>query len=179
MQSPIILHDKEFKILFKRDEISRRIKEMGTEITKIYGNKKPYFLIVLKGAAPFAMELTQAFSGECEWGFTKVKSYHGMENGVPNIEFLELPSDKNQPLILVEDIVDTGNTASFLMDYLKGLGFENIKIASLLFKPEKCVKNIAPDWIGFSIPPEFVVGFGLDFDNLGRNLPEIYVHSIK
>jgi hypoxanthine phosphoribosyltransferase len=177
MPSTIILHDTVFQILFSQEEISRKIKIMGEEITKIYGGQIPYFLIVLKGATPFAMELTQAFSGECEWGFTKIKSYNGMENGPPTIDFLELPEKKDKPLIIVEDIVDTGHTVSFLLEILAEKEFKNVKIATLLFKPEKCQKNIAPDWVGFSIPPAFVVGFGLDFDNLGRNLPDIYVHK--
>jgi hypoxanthine phosphoribosyltransferase len=169
------IHDREFAVSIPKDRIQERIAELGKKITEDYSGREPVFLVVLKGAFLFAADLLRNVKLDCEITFIRVGSYEGTQStGVVRsiLGLSEKIHDKH--LIIIEDIVDTGNTAMHLISELKKSNPLDIKIASLLLKPEALKHNIHVDYVGFSVPNDFLVGYGLDYDGLGRNLNEIY-----
>jgi len=171
----ITLHDKTFVPFISEKEINQAIKKLAIKISADYKNETPLFLGVLNGAFMFLGELLKSYKGECEVSFVKLASYEGttttgkMKNLIGLNESIE-----NKHIIVVEDIVDTGHTLEYLMEYLNKMKPKSIKTATLFFKPEAYKKNINIDYIGIEIPNKFIVGYGLDYDGLGRNLPEVY-----
>ena len=159
-----------------RDKIQERIREIGKEITRAYKGRKPLFLCVLNGAFPFASELFLNVDTDAEIAFIRLKSYEGTASSGVVKEVMGLTEDvSGRPVIVVEDIVDTGKTIKRLVERLKQENPAEIIIATLLFKPESLCTDVTPDYVGFSIPPKFIIGFGLDLDGLARNLQDIYV----
>lgn len=160
-----------------KEEIDARIKELGKEITRDCAGKMPLFLCVLNGAFPFASDLFRAAEGiDAEIAFIRLKSYEGTCTTGNVRQVLGLESDiKDRTVIIVEDIVDTGNTIHNLIGTLKEKNPADIRIATLLFKPEALEKPIKPDYVGFSIPKKFIIGFGLDINEKARDLNDIYV----
>jgi hypoxanthine phosphoribosyltransferase len=169
------IHDKEFAVSIPKEKILERISELGEKITRDYNDIQPVFLVVLKGAFLFAADLLRHVKLDCEITFIRVGSYEGTQSTGVIRSILGL-SEKihGKHLIIVEDIVDTGNTVIHLVTELKKSEPLNIKIASLLLKPEALKHNIHVDYVGFSVPNDFLVGYGLDYDGLGRNFEEIY-----
>jgi hypoxanthine phosphoribosyltransferase len=169
------IHDKEFAVSIPKDKIQQRTEELGSRISKDYEGKQPVFLVVLKGAFLFAADLLRNVTLECEITFLRVSSYEGTQStGVVQsiLGLSEKIHDKH--LVIIEDIVDTGNTIMHLIKELKKSDPLDIKVASLLLKPEALKHNIHVDYVGFSVPNDFLVGYGLDYDGHGRNLSEIY-----
>jgi len=165
-----------FEPYITRQQIDARIKELGKEISRDFANKKPVFICVLNGAFPFASDLFRAYEGDAEIDFIRLKSYEGTSSSGVVKEVLGLNrSIEGRDVIVCEDIVDTGHTICKLVDDLKAKNPASIKIATLLFKPEALVKDVKPDYVGFSIPKKFIIGFGLDLDDLARNLNDIYI----
>lgn len=165
-----------FEPYIRREQIDRRIKELAGVITEEYKGRNPLFLCVLNGAFPFAADLFRAIDFDAEISFIRLKSYEGMDSTGVVKEVIGLSEDiEGRAIIIVEDIVDTGNTISGLLDTLKEKKPSEIKVATLLFKPEALQKDIKPDYVGFAIPRKFIIGFGLDIDGLARNLDDIYV----
>ena len=160
-----------------REEIEARIKELGNEITRDCAGKEPLFLCVLNGAFPFASDLFRAAEGiDGEIAFIRLKSYEGTASTGNVRQMMGCEKDlEGRTVIIVEDIVDTGNTIHNLIATLKERKPAEIKIATLLFEPEALEKPVKPDYVGFCIPKKFIIGFGLDINDKARDLNDIYV----
>ena len=161
--------------LISESDISARIKEMGFDISSFYKNESIIVIIVLNGAVIFASDLIRALNIDCKLDSVKVSSYSGISSS-GKIEFeKDLDLDINgKNILIVEDIIDTGNTISFLKKHIKMKNPKSIKIASLLMKPQSLDLPFDIDWVGFEISSEFVVGYGLDYNQELRNLNAIY-----
>jgi hypoxanthine phosphoribosyltransferase len=172
----VTLHDKQFKPYLSEQQIAEAVKKMAKQIEQDFKNESPYFLVVLNGAFMFASDLLKAFGKQCEVAFIKASSYEGMHS-TGEVKLLSSIHHevKNKTVILVEDIVETGNTIEVLLSELKAAGAAGVKVASLLFKKELYKKPFQIHYSGITIGNEFVVGYGLDYNGLGRNLKEIYV----
>ncbi|KUK60627.1 MAG: hypoxanthine phosphoribosyltransferase [Bacteroidetes bacterium 38_7] len=175
MENTIKLRDKNFKIYIRASQIEEAIARIAKSINTELGSKNPIFLVILNGAFLFAADLIRKFSGECEVSFVKLSSYSGTFTTTRVREIIGMEDDvKGRTVVIVEDIVDTGITMDNMVKKLVGLGAGEVKIAALLFKPDAFRKNFKIDYLGFEIPNDFIVGYGLDYNGLGRNLPDIY-----
>ena len=171
----IEVYGKEFEIAITAEEIESKVQELQDAIAQDYKDKKPIFIGILNGSFIFMSDLVKGYPGECEMDFMKVSSYDGMDSTGEIQNLMGLKNDvSGRDLILVEDIVDTGLTLESIIENLDKLNPSSISIVSLLFKPEKCKADFKINYIGFEIPNEFVIGYGLDFDGLVRNLKHIY-----
>lgn len=157
--------------------IKNRVAELGQQISEEYKGKLPLVVCVLNGAFPFASELFQNLDIDAEINFIRLSSYQGTSSTgvVRKMMGLNAEEVKDRDIIVVEDIVDTGHTIVNLLEDLKSMGPASIKVATLLFKPEALVEDFKPDYVGFSIPKKFIIGYGLDLDGLARNLKDIWV----
>lgn len=174
----IKIHDKVFEPYLSKEEIQEAVSRVAQEITKKYQGKKPVFLGVLNGCFQFASDLLKQIDFDCEISFVKVASYQGTESTGNVRQLLGMDRKlKGRHVIILEDIVDTGNTVEAIMDNIQGMGAESIAIATLLFKKDVYDKDIPIQFVAKEIKPEFVVGYGLDYDGLGRNLNELYILS--
>ncbi len=169
------LHDKEFRVSIPASVIDKSVSAMAERINADYEGKKPLFLIVLNGAFMFASDLIKKIDAECEITFVKLSSYSGTNSTHVVRELIGLDESlEGRDVIIVEDIIDTGITMENTIQKLKHLKARDVKIATLLFKPNAFQKDYTIDYIGMEIPNDFIVGYGLDYDGLGRNLPDIY-----
>ncbi len=166
------------KVLVSEEEIIEKSKELGEILTKEYEGKNPLVLGILRGSVPFLAELIKHIDCHLETDFMTVSSYHGGTKSSGEVKLI-LDVDtavKGREILIVEDIIDTGRTLKYLKELLEHRG-ANVKIVTLLDKPEGRIVEIKPDYSGFTIPNEFVVGFGLDYEENYRNLP--YVGVLK
>ena len=164
------------KVLITEEQINSRSIELGKQISKDYDGKKPILIALLKGSVPFAAELMKRIDIEMEIDFMDVSSYEGTQSTgeVKIIKDLDC-SINDRHVLIVEDIVDTGRTLKTVVELLYQKGAKDVKIVTLLNKMARRENDIVADYIGFDIPDEFVVGYGLDFDQLYRNLPCVAV----
>jgi hypoxanthine phosphoribosyltransferase len=173
--SVIKVHDKVFETYLSEETIRQKIQEIGAALNRDYKGKKPLFIAILNGAFIFAADLFKQLEIDAEICFIKLVSYRGMKSTGKIITSIGLVDDLfGRDVILVEDIVDTGKTLHQFLPKLLHQQPASLRIAALLHKPAASVFPIKIDYLGFSIPDKFVVGYGLDFDGLGRNLREIY-----
>ncbi len=170
----IKLHDLEFVPFISQAEIARAIQKISDKIMADFPNEIPIFVGVLNGSFMFVSDLVKQYPGDCAVDFIKVKSYEGIKSTGKINEIIGLQNPNGKPLIIVEDIIDTGNTIESIVQMLEKMEIANYKIASLFLKPEVYKKPYKIDYLGMEIPNKFIVGYGLDYDGLGRNLPEIY-----
>jgi hypoxanthine phosphoribosyltransferase len=174
----VVLKDKTFKIniSISASEIDKAVGAVAQRINNDLKDKTPLFLVILNGAFIFASDLTKKITIDCEISFVKLSSYHGTSTTGSVKQLIGLNEDiKGRTIVIVEDIVDTGLTIESVMEQLKAMEPAEIKIATLLYKPEAYSKQIELDYVAIVVPNDFLVGYGLDYDGLGRNLPDIYV----
>lgn len=164
------------KVLINQKEIQQRCVELGAEITRDYKGKKPLVVALLRGSVPFLAELIKNIDLNLQYDFMDVSSYEGTES-IGDIRIIkDLDSSiKGKSIILVEDIVDTGRTIKTVVETLMNKGATSVQVVTLLDKPSRRVVDVTPDYIGFKIGNEFVVGFGMDFNQDYRCLPYIGV----
>ena len=170
------MHDDVQEILFTEQQLKDRVAQLGKEISRDYAGKEPVLLVsVLRGSYIFMADLSRAMDIPVQIDFMSVSSYGKGTSTSGQVEIKKDLSDsiEGKDLIIVEDILDSGNTLYYLMDVLRARKPASIRICTLLDKPERRSKPIAADYVGFSIPDAFVVGYGLDYDEKYRNLPYI------
>jgi hypoxanthine phosphoribosyltransferase len=166
----------QLKILIKRDEIAEAVNKLACEIKKDYQGKQPVFIGVLKGSFMFMADLIRQLDVPLELDFVRLSSYGAaMESSgkVRVIQGVKTPI-KGRDVLVVEDIVDTGITISFLLDYLRKKQPASLKLCALTDKPSRRRVPVSIDYLGFTVPDRFIVGYGLDCDERFRNLPHIY-----
>ena len=164
-----------FKPYLTEEKVLERVAELGKEISEKYKGQKPLFLGVLNGAFVFAADLVRACDIECEISFIKLSSYEGLKSSGSLQTHIGLTESlEGRVVILVEDIVDTGRTMHQFLPELKKLNPAKLELATLFLKKDALEHEVPMDYIGFSIPSDFIVGYGLDYDGCGRNLRGIY-----
>lgn len=174
--SGIRVHDKNFVPFITKESISSRIQELGWEIDKAYAGKSPFLIVILNGAFIFAADLARALSISAEVSFVKLQSYRGTSSTGVVAEAIGLEASlSGRHVIIVEDIVDTGKTLFTFLPWLEAQNPASIAIASFLAKPEALCYPLKTDFVAFEIPNKFVVGYGLDYDGLGRTYPDLYI----
>jgi hypoxanthine phosphoribosyltransferase len=172
---PLKVHDKSFEVYLTEQLIQERVKEIAGQINKDFEGRRPLFIAILNGSFMFAADLFKHLTIESELCFIKLASYKGMKSSGNVVTSIGLDDDLfGKDVIIVEDIVDTGKTLHEFLPKLLHQQPRTLKIASLLHKSEATTFPIELDYVGFDIPNKFVVGYGLDYDGLGRNLKEIY-----
>lgn len=170
-------HSPNLEVLISEEQLQNRIRELGAEITRDYSTRRPELICVLKGAMIFMSDLMRSIDLNLSIDFIAVSSYGKGKNSSGEVKIIK---DLDEPLegrdiLLIEDILDTGLTLSYLLNNFHSRGATSIKIVTLLNKPERRKVEVTPDYVGFEIPDKFVVGYGLDFDERYRNLPYIGV----
>ena len=165
------------KVLLSEEEVDRKIQEIGNQISEDYAGKQVHLVCVLKGGSFFMCELAKRIKLDVSLDFMSVSSYGG---DTKSSGIVKIVKDLDEPLegkhvIIIEDIVDSGRTLSYLMEMLRKRNPESLALCTLLDKPERRVVDVKVDYTGFQIPDEFVVGYGLDYDQKYRNLPFIGV----
>jgi hypoxanthine phosphoribosyltransferase len=169
------IKDLTFEKFVSDEKIREKITELATQINKDYKGKTPVFLPILNGAFMFASDLIKEITIPCAVSFVKVSSYSGVQSTGQLKTLIGLEQSLfNQHIILVEDIVDTGLTLQIIVEELKSLGTKSVEVISLLRKKPAREKGIMVKYVGFEIDNEFVLGYGLDYDGLGRNYKDIY-----
>ena len=165
------------RVLLTEEEVDKRIQAIGEQISRDYAGKQVHLVCVLKGGSFFMCELAKRITVPVSLDFMSVSSYGG---GTKSSGVVKIVKDLDEPLqdkevIVVEDIVDSGRTLSYLLEMLNDRGPASLRLCTLLDKPERRVTDVKVDYTGFEIPDEFVVGYGLDYDQRYRNLPYIGV----
>ncbi len=172
----IRLHDKKFVPYIKKEEIAHAVTKVVKEIENYAQNDEIVFVVILKGSFIFAADLAKQYNNDAVFEFYRLKSYEGTQTSGDVKVLVDIDADliKGKKVVVLEDIVDTGNTLEKIIKELQQKQPEDLKIATLFYKPEAYKKSYPIDFVGMEIPNKFIVGYGLDYDELGRNLPEIY-----
>ena len=172
------MHNDIERVLLTEEQIHGRIQELGQELAGEYEGKHPIFVGILKGVVLFFSDMVRAIPIDCQFDFMCVSSYKGTQStGTINVK-MDLSADiAGRHVVILEDIIDSGLTLKHTVEYLKTKGPASVKICTLLDTPDRRMAAIQADYVGFTIPNEFVVGYGLDYDEAYRNLP--YVGVLK
>ncbi|MCK6649010.1 MAG: hypoxanthine phosphoribosyltransferase [Bacteroidia bacterium] len=174
--SKVTLKDKTFRVHIPASDINKAVGEVAHRINLELKDKKPLFLAVLNGSFMFASDLLKKITIDCEISFVKVSSYHGTSTTGSVKSLIGLNEDiKGRTIVIIEDIVDTGLTMEKVLKELEVMEPAEVRICTLLYKPEAFRKKFDLDYVAIVVPNDFLVGYGLDYDGLGRNLPDIYV----
>ena len=171
----IQIHDKQFVPFISEEELDRIVSEMADRINRDYYGKRPVIIGILNGSFMFLSDLMKKLEIDVELSFLKFSSYHGIQSTGTVKQLIGLADELDDRHVLVlEDIVDTGNTLEKILSVLESHDLQSLKIGTLLVKPEVFQNKYDLDYVGTEIPDKFVVGYGLDYDELGRNLKQIY-----
>jgi len=171
----IKLHDKYFKKFISEAQIQETVAKIALEMAEDLEDENPIFVGILSGVFMFFSDFMKIYPYQCEMSFVKLSSYHGTSSSGDIKELIGLSQDiEGRTVVVLEDIIDTGNTLEEIYKIFKAKKVKDFKIGTLFFKPEAYQKQYKIDYIGMEIPNEFIVGYGLDYDELGRNLPEVY-----
>ncbi len=175
LDKTITLHDLKFVPYLSEEKVSKVIDEIAAQLNQEFRNEVPVFIGVLNGSFMFVSEILKRFQYDCEVSFIKLKSYDGVTSSGDVQEILGLEqSVVNRTVIVLEDIIDTGTTLEALLEILGNKNCKQVKVASLFLKPEVYTKKYKIDYVGMNIPDRFIVGYGLDYNGLGRNLTSVY-----
>ena len=175
MNDVIKLHDKYFKKYISEADIFNAIDKIVREILEDIGEELPLFVGILNGSFMFTADLIRRYPNDSEISFVKLASYEGTNSTGTVNELIGLNADlEGRTVVILEDVIDTGNTLVKIYDIFKHLPVKQLKVATLFFKPDVFKKELPIDYIGISIPDKFIVGYGLDYDELGRNLKDVY-----
>ncbi|HEY0045956.1 MAG TPA: hypoxanthine phosphoribosyltransferase [Flavobacterium sp.] len=171
----IQLHDKEFVPFISAEEIDFALQRMASEVEADFADDVPVFIGVLNGAFMVVADFLKHYKKPCEVSFIKLSSYEGTSSTHEIKQLIGISQNlSGRTVVVIEDIVDTGNTLAELKRLFKEQDVKHFKMATLFLKPDAYKKDIKIDYVGIRIPDKFIVGFGLDYDGLGRNLPEVY-----
>lgn len=171
----IRIKDKSFEVSIPNEEIQLKVKALAEKMNKDYAGKNPVFVCILNGAFVFMADLVRYLDFQPDIVFAKYSSYEGMNTTGKVKEVLGVSVDlEGKDVVVVEDIIDTGITMSHVLPIFQAKGVASVKIATMLMKPEKLKCNIKVDYCAMEIPNDFIVGYGLDYDGLGRNYKDIY-----
>src|SRR6056297_4302688 len=171
----IQVNDLTFELSIHRDTIQKRVSEIAKVINESLSEKNPIFLGILNGSFMFASDLFKQINIPCQITFLKLASYDGMKSTGSVKQLIGINQDlKDRTVVILEDIVDTGVTLETIVRQLRGYEPNEIQVATILHKPDSLVRKVELDYVGFEIPNEFVLGYGLDYNGYARNLPEIY-----
>lgn len=175
MAEQVQLHDKVFKKFIDKAVLQKATQKVGEKMNAELSDKNPLFLVVLNGAFVFASDLLRTFRYDCDISFIKLSSYVGTKSTHTVREVIGLDTNvKDRTVVLIEDIIDTGITMDHIIEQMKLLEAKEVKTATMLFKPQAIEKDFPIDYVGLEIPNDFIVGYGLDYNGKGRNLPDIY-----
>ena len=169
------IKDKSFRVSIPEAEIKQRVKALAEQMSKDLEGKNPIFLGVLNGSFIFAADLMREMTIPCEISFVKLASYQGTTSTGKVREVLGINEDlSGRTVVIVEDIVESGQTMKQMIESLGTRNPESVRICTLFFKPEKLKEDLNLDYVAFSIPDDFILGYGLDYDGLGRELKDVY-----
>ena len=175
MEDVIKIKDKKFELFITEKVIAEAIEKVAEQINKELDGKDPLFVCVLNGSFMFAAELMKKVTIPCEITFVRMASYQGTVSSGVLKEIYGLEENiEDRTVVVVEDIVDTGNTITLVLDQLACDNPKEVKVATLLFKPDALKADVKLDYVALKIPNDFIVGYGLDYDGYGRNLSDIY-----
>ncbi|MBR5957656.1 MAG: hypoxanthine phosphoribosyltransferase [Salinivirgaceae bacterium] len=175
MDNEVTVNGKLFRISLENKKIETRVAEIAKQMSTDLKGKDVVFLAILNGSFMFAADLMKNVNIPSKISFVKFSSYQGMQSTNTMRELIGLNEDiKGKTVVIIEDIIDTGNTMADLLEYLKRYEPAEVKISTLMYKSGVCKKNLHIDYFGFDIPNDFIVGYGLDYDGYGRNLKDIY-----
>ena len=173
--SIVKIKDKSFRVSIPEAEIKNRVKLLAQQMSKDLEGKNPLFLAVLNGSFVFAADLMREMTIPCEISFVKLASYQGTTSTGKIKEVIGINEDlSGRTVVIVEDIVESGQTMKRMIESLGTRNPASVQICTLFFKPEKLKEDLTLDYVAFRIPDDFIVGYGLDYDGLGRELKDVY-----
>jgi hypoxanthine phosphoribosyltransferase len=176
MADKITLNDKVFRVMIPAEQIDAAVDRVAASLNERYAGRTPIFLGVLSGSFLFLSDLVPKTTFDSQISFVKISSYQGTESTGEVKQQLGVDFDiEGRDIIIVEDIIETGHSMNYLLDYLRSKNPASITICTLFFKPDKFLYEYDVDYVALSIGNEFIVGYGLDYNQLGRNLKDIYV----
>ncbi len=171
----MVVKDRTFKKYISKEDLEKKIKALARLINSDYKDKRPLFIAILNGSFMFASDLLKEIKIDCEISFVKVASYEDMESSGNVKQLIGLNENIfNKDVIIIEDIIDSGRTIVKILEEFRSLGASTVEVITLLQKPKSKNVDVKLKYVGFEIPEKFVVGYGLDYDGLGRNTKEIF-----
>jgi hypoxanthine phosphoribosyltransferase len=175
----VVCNGERFRVYLDHDEIQERVREMGAQISRDYEGREPILIGVLNGAFMFLADLMRTLDIECEVDFMKLSSYGDQKVSSGEVEELKrIDADlEGRDVLIVEDIVDTGLSMNYILERLDALNPASVRVVTLLHKHEATQEDVQLDYVGFRIEDLFVIGYGLDYSQIARNLPEIYIQD--